>query len=479
MFKSALTKYMTAFMLIVLVSFLLVFVIITSIIGTYSENAKADLMKNALQTSAAYLEHELGESGGLSLLVKNEEEKLRTVLTHIASGTDDLTVLVSDAEGGILLAAGSEAKQIAEGERIPATAMSWVAGNESVAIREELLEGIFEDAHLICAMPVGGESGGVVFLCSSSVMMVDLLKLVTNSMLVAIVGVLLAALIAVYIISGRVLAPLKDISRAAKEYAAGKFGTRVAVRGVDEVAELAVAFNNMAESLDNYDTMQSTFMSNVSHDLRSPMTSIAGFIDGILDGAIPPDKHTYYLGQVSSEIKRLSRLVASLLDLSRIQAGERKFTPVAFDICEMGRQILFTFEQKIDEKRLDVDFDFEEDNLLVHADRDAIYQVLYNLCDNAVKFSSEGGLLRMEVKHLKNRKVKIGVYNEGQGIAKSDLPHVFDRFYKSDKSRGLNKSGVGLGLFISKTIIEAHKQTIWVESEEGKSCSFFFTLTAE
>jgi len=209
------------------------------------------------------------------------------------------------------------------------------------------------------------------------------------------------------------------------------------------------------------------------------LTSISGFIDGILDGVIPPERHEYYLQMVSDEVKRLSRLVASLLDLSRIQAGERKFTMSTFDICEMGRQILISFEQKIDEKNLQVSFECDEDSMTVIADRDAIYQVFYNLCDNAVKFASEGGAFWISIRKLKNRKVLVSVYNEGQGISKEDLPFVFERFYKSDKSRGLNKSGVGLGLFISKTIVDAHGEKIWVESEAERDCCFNFTVAGE
>ena len=235
----------------------------------------------------------------------------------------------------------------------------------------------------------------------------------------------------------------------------------------------------MAESRDNYDTMRNTFKSNVSHDLRSPMTSISGFVDGILDGVIPPEKHEYYLQIVSTEIKRLSRLVASLHDLSRIQAGERKFTMAPFDICEMGREIIISFEQKINDKKLNVEFNCDDDRMMVVADRDAIYQILYNLCDNAVKFASEEGVLSLSIRKLKGRKTLVSVFNEGQGIAEADIPYVFERFYKSDKSRGLNKSGVGLGLFISKTIIEAHGEEIWVESDFGEDCCFHFTLAGE
>ena len=150
-----------------------------------------------------------------------------------------------------------------------------------------------------------------------------------------------------------------------------------------------------------------------------------------------------------------------------------------FDICEMALQILFSFEKKIEEKNLNIVFDFDEENMTAIADRDAIYQILYNICDNAVKFSTPGGMLKVSVGRLKNRKYLIGIYNEGSGIPKEDLPHIFERFYKSDKSRGLDKTGVGLGLYICKTIIEAHDEEIWVESEEGKDCQFRFTLKAQ
>lgn len=483
MFKSVFIKYITAFMLIILVSFIMIIAIITAIIGGYSEDAKADIMETAANSSSTYLEGKLssGELSDMSSLLASESEDIETMLSVVASNTEDLTVLLTDTSGRILFAVGSDRAQVSEGAVIPSSLMNDVNNGNAVSGMNPM-RGVFAKEHLIYAVPVYNSYNsvcGTVFVCSSSVMLTDLLEVIVKTIVVAILWVLLAALIAVYFISDRIIAPLKEISRAAKQYAAGKFGTRVPVRGKDEVAELAVAFNNMAESLDNYDNMRNTFMSNVSHDLRSPMTSIAGFIDSILDGAIPPEQHTYYLGLVSNEIKRLSRLVASLLDLSRIQAGERKFTPAPFDICEMGRQILISFEQKIDDKRLEVEFDFAEDNMIAVADRDAIYQVLYNLCDNAVKFSSEGGLLRMSAKRLRNRRILVSVYNDGQGIAEGDLPHVFDRFYKSDKSRGLNKTGVGLGLFISKTIMEAQDETIWVESEEGKNCCFHFTLTSE
>ena len=231
----------------------------------------------------------------------------------------------------------------------------------------------------------------------------------------------------------------------------------------------------MAVTLQNNEKTRSAFLGNISHDLRTPMTTISGFVDGMLDGAIPPEKYEHYLRIVSSETKRLSRLVSTLLDITKIQAGERKFQKTEFDICETARQIIISCEQRLNEKHLDVVFECAEDNMLVFADTDAVYQVLYNICDNAIKFSKEGGIYRVSI--VRNLdKVFVSVFNEGEGIKPEELPFVFERFYKSDKSRGLDKTGLGLGLYICKTIIDAQGEEIWVKSEYGKNCEFVFTL---
>ena len=214
------------------------------------------------------------------------------------------------------------------------------------------------------------------------------------------------------------------------------------------------------------------------------MTTISGFIDNILVGAIPKEEQPYYLGIIKEEVRRLSRLVASLLDISRLQAGDRKFNMQSFDVCEQARLILISFEQQIDEKRLNVEFLCDDERMFVTADRDAIYQILYNICDNGVKFASEGGDFRIRIRYddpseAKRKKITVSVYNQGEGIPEEDLPFVFERFYKADKSRGLDKSGVGLGMFIAKTIIDAHNEKIWVESRHHSDCEFFFTLPAD
>ena len=476
MFKSLFSKYITAFMLIIVLSFIVVVVITATMIGRYSADVKQDMMQTSVEACSAYLEDRLeNDNRDISSLVENDRQDIINTLKLLSKATGDVSLVLLDYNGNVILATDEEGVPVIDSRII-----------EQLRQNGEYSGSGLSEGHspekTVKALAVstdGGEDLAYVLVYSDSHLMERLFEVIVRVVMGSILWVLLAALIAVYFISERVIAPMREISSAAKRFALGKFDTRVPVRGSDEVAELAVAFNNMAESLDNYDNMRNKFMSDVSHDLRSPMTSISGFIDGIIDGVIPPEKHEYYLHIVSDEIKRLSRLVSNLLDLSRIQAGERKFTMNSFDICEMARQILISFEQKINAKKLGVSFDMDEDRLGVIADRDAIYQVLYNLCDNAVKFSTEGGRLCISIKRIKGRKVQVDVFNEGAGISAEDINYVFERFYKSDKSRGLNKSGAGLGLFISKTIMDAHDQRIWVESESGKNCCFSFTLDSE
>ena len=482
MFKSIFSKYVSAFMLIIILSFAVVVVTTVSVVGNYATAAKKDGMGNCASLAGSYVDAVMMSADGRTLeqMIGENRESIKDALTKSSFGLDGVTLLVCDADGNILLSS-ADTEGATDMGSLPSDLCDRLH-SEGAASNVGIGEGVLAQMKLVEALALKGEDGsvcGFVVACSQSLMSVDLLNVIMRIVLGSILWVLLAALIAVYFISERVIAPLREISSAAKKFASGKFDVRVPVRGRDEVAELAETFNHMAESLDHYDDMRNSFMSNVSHDLRSPMTSISGFIDGILDGVIPPEQHTYYLQVVSSEIKRLSRLVNSLLDLSRIQAGERKFTPVQFDVCETARQILISFEQKIDAKRLEVEFECDEDKMIAIADHDAIYQVLYNLCDNAVKFASDGGLLAVRLKYAKGRKITVEIFNEGQGISQNDINYVFERFYKSDKSRGLNKNGAGLGLFIAKTIIDAHGGRIWVESEYGKNCCFAFEIDGE
>ena len=480
MFKSIFAKYVSAFMLIILFSFLVIIFIISSIISSYSTDAKSDIMENAARATSTYVSSLFGDSpsDGIEETVRESENSVRSLLSVIAEGADDITILVSDNSGKIVLAVGQDSHSVADSANIPKAFMDEVNSGNAVS-RNGMLEGVFDSPRFVYAVPVYNSNGavcGTAFVCAESVMLTDLLEVIIKAIIVSILWVLLAALIAVYFITEKITGPLKEISRAAKQFAKGKFDVRVPVRGNDEVAELGNAFNNMADSLESLEKMRNSFLANISHDLRTPMTTIAGFIDGITSGAIPPEKHEYYLNIISGEVHRLSRLVSQILDVSRLESGERKFNKIDFDITEVARLILISFENKIDTKKLDVVFDVEEDELFAFADKDAIYQVLYNLCHNAIKFAKEGGEFRISINRAPGKKLIVSVFDEGQTLTEEESKLIFERFYKTDTSRGLDKTGVGLGLYISKTIIDAHEEDIFVTNEGGRGCKISFTL---
>ena len=232
----------------------------------------------------------------------------------------------------------------------------------------------------------------------------------------------------------------------------------------------------MAVALQNSDTVQQEFVANVSHELKTPMTTIAGYLDGMLDGTIPQEKHRFYMELVATEVRRLSRLVRNMLDVSRLR--DQGIPPEKlsdFDICEAAGQALLSFEQRINQKELNVDIDMPELGLTVRAMQDAITQVLYNLLDNAVKFINQGGTLSIRIKQQGSSAV-ITVGNTGPTIAPEELPLIFDRFHKTDKSRSTDRDGVGLGLYIVKTIVLAHGEDVYVTSADGKT-EFTFTLS--
>lgn len=483
MFKSLFTKYIVVFMTIITISFLVLALTICSMVATYASSANSEIVERAAFSAEGYLtegfaayrreQYGLGE---FTYYVSNRSSDIYSMFESIKSVTGDTVIFITDLTGNVLLSFPPTSEGLTEiklSQDIVNAAKS--AGK---VFPDGDLGGLVPSSDISCAVPISDSNGticGVLVTSASSIWINELIEVIIKTVVMSSLWVMIAALIAVYYLTERVIGPMRRMRIAAKKFASGHFDVRVPVQGHDEVAELAVAFNNMATSLEKLEDLRSTFLANVSHDLRTPMTTISGFVDGIIEGIIPPEKQGHYLEIISVEVKRLSRLVSSLLDLSRIQAGDRKFVPTVFDICEMGRLILIGFEQKIEAKNLDVEFDITDDRMMAYADHDAVYQVFYNLCDNAVKFSREGGKYRISILDV-DKKIKVSVYNQGQGIPLDDIPYVFERFYKSDKSRGLDKSGAGLGLFIAKTIMNSHGEDLTVDSVYGEYCEFSFTL---
>lgn len=480
MFKSVFAKYLTAICILILACFLILAWIISSVVRNYAVELKRKEMNWSCSTTVSLVSMTYGNSDGsasFSDFILSNKAKLADTIGTVLERDDSVTVLLTDSAGFVLLVCGD--RDILTQEAVPQNIVSSIAEENEYAVRGNV-GGSVERDYLTFARPIFAEDGsfeGTAILLSSADEERTLIKTLTETIVMSSLWVLLAAMIAVYFITDRVVDPLRGMTSAVKRFGKGDFKMRVPINGRDEIADLGTAFNHMAESLEHTEKMRNMFLANVSHDLRTPMTTISGFIDGINSGAIPPEKHGYYLNVISGEVHRLSRLVSELLDLSKLESGERQFNAAPFDVCETARLILISFEQKINEKRLDVEFLSDADSITVVADRDAIYQVLYNLVDNAIKFAREGGALRVGIGRIPGGKATVSVFNEGEGIPEADLPYVFDRFYKSDKSRGLDKNGVGLGLYIVKTILEAQGETISVESKPGENCEFVFTLT--
>jgi signal transduction histidine kinase len=278
-----------------------------------------------------------------------------------------------------------------------------------------------------------------------------------------------------FYISYKFTKPLRLMAEASRSMAKGDFSKRIPVTGDDEIGELAVAFNQMTNSLVQTEGTRRHFVANISHEFKTPMTTIGGFIDGIIDGTIPPEKHSYYLNIVSSEIKRLSRLVQSMLSLSKLESGELQISRSDFDLLDMTFKIILSQEQRIENKKLNIIGLDDCPSVNINADYDLIYQVVYNLIDNAIKFTNENGTIYFEVNSFNNlTQFKIG--NTGEGIKEKDLPFVFERFYKTDKSRSAIKDSTGLGLHLANAIISIHGGKISVKSEENKYTEFTFVL---
>ena len=275
----------------------------------------------------------------------------------------------------------------------------------------------------------------------------------------------------------RFVRPLRQMAAATRSFAQGDFSVRVKVRGKDEVAELGHALNSMAVSLSSVETMRRSFVANVSHELKTPMTTIAGFMDGMLDGTIPRERQPHYMRIVSDEVKRLSRLVRSMLELSRIDSNELKLNAVPINLTEVVCSVLVSSEQRIEQKHLQITGIEECGKVEVQGDYDLMNQVLYNLLDNAIKFTNEGGCIDVRL-HRADGRAYVTVRNTGAGIPAGEMPHIFERFYKSDRSRGLDKNGIGLGLYIVHTVIRLHGGEIGVRSVEGEFTEFSFWIPA-
>ena len=385
----------------------------------------------------------------------------------------DVELFLADLRGLVLYSAGSQSPEI-RGGVLPAEVVQQAAYSQFIGMGT--LGNVLTERHYIVGVPVeyDGQVIGVIFAAANAESHMIFLRELLNMFSISAAFVLFIAFVLIYFITSSLVRPLKEMLSATQSFSQGDFSKRVQVSGFDELGQLAMAFNNMASTLAATETTRRSFVANVSHELKTPMTTIGGFIDGILDGTIPDEKHGEYLSVVSGEVKRLARLVRSMLDTARIETGDLPLSYTLFDVSEIVRKTVFNFEQVIDEKGITL-IGLDADKVMVWADIDLMHQVIYNLVDNAVKFVNEGGTITLHYQTDAQR-TYMAIRNTGEGLEKSEVPMLFERFYKSDKSRSLNKSGVGLGLHIVRSVINYHKGEIFVRASEGEYTEFEICL---
>jgi len=329
------------------------------------------------------------------------------------------------------------------------------------------------------AMSIGGEmrTYGYLFLTSDIASLRQEWRNFSTAFILLSLSVMVLAFVISFIALKKQSEPLDEMAKAARRFARGEFDVRVSNPGRrDEIGQLTEAFNAMADSLESSEQLRRDFIANLSHELKTPMTVIAGFAEGLLDGTIRREDETRYLNVISSETKRLSRLVKSMLEISTLgETDANHYLDNSFDISEVARLSLLSLEGEIEGKKLIVEAELPDEAIMTRGDKDSITQVLYNLIDNAIKFSSDGGVIGLEL-WQQDKKVYVSVANHGETIPEEELPYIFERFHKTDKSRGIDRDGVGLGLFIVKAILDSHNEDIFVTGSDGVT-KFIFSLT--
>ncbi len=457
--------------LIILLSITGITVLLSIFVSNYLTDEKKTQLKetcNAVVTVASELE-------GTDLDSDNTIALFRAM-----SNVTEANIFITDTSGNVILCGcedwGIDGLCIHNEKAVSPKIMKKVLTGEYD--ESGILEGHFADVQFSYATVLNNADGELIGAVFSTISPQDIRTFFNAILRLFIFSALLPIIVmffAEYFISYRFSKPLQLMSAAAKSMAKGDFSKRIPVKGDDEISELAISFNQMTNSLVQIEGTRRRFIANISHELKTPMTTIGGFIDGIIDGTIPPEKQSYYLSVVSAEIKRLSRLVQSMLSLAKLESGEQQINRSDFDLCDMLLKIVVSQEQRIASRQLNIEGLDTMETIVVNADYDLLYQVIYNLVDNAVKFTNEGGSITFAI-NVKDNAVQFVIRNTGEGIEQKDIPFVFERFYKTDKSRSVVKDSTGLGLHLANTIISIHGGRISVKSKVNDYTEFSFIL---
>lgn len=435
----------------------------------YINNIRDGLYNNCVAVNTAYNGGKIMDKGGFF------------GLTTALASTSDAEIFLCDKNGRIVMCTCDDWQQNGNCDfsksLVPRSVLDDVLKNGTYFEDGKMGDFFGNSSYFTSGLPLKNSSGDLIAFVFSvaptSQITTFFLMLLRMYIFAAIIPIVLI-FFAEYALTYRLIRPLKQMSEAAKRMAKGDFSRRIPVISDDEIGDLSISFNNMTNSLVQLESMRRSFIGNVSHELRTPMTTIGGFIDGILDGTINEEMQGHYLKIVSDEIKRLSRLVESMLCLAKLESGEQKINPQKFDIFKITRNIVVSQERRLSEKNIEV-IGLDEGESTLIADYDLIYQVIFNLVDNAIKFVNNKGKIIFSITN-DEAGLEFSIKNTGSFIEREELMYIFDRFYKADKSRSVNKNGTGLGLYISKTIIEIHGGKIFADSKEGEFTEFKFRI---
>lgn len=470
LFKSIFLKYFTAAAVLIVIAFLLTSIIQVIFARRYWIEEKKSLLENqALNVSGLVRENTVDQFPDDFYFT----EDLTSQLIRVATAADS-NILIVDSNFKVILC--SHATCLHYGESLPKYAQDSLQKGELFTVSR--LGGLYKENQYSYGQQISNPGASRTFyvvVSSSATALGEYIQDNLQIYILSAIAVLLLAFIVLYLMTYRLVQPLREMAVITRQFSNGDFSGRVAVRGKDEVAELGYALNSMAVSLSSLEDMRRSFIANVSHELKTPMTTISGFIDGMLDGTIPAERRTEYLHIVTEETKRLSRLVTAMLDLSRIDSGQIRLNPTTFNLTEALCSTLLVFEQRIENKQIQIEGINECGAQPLYADYDLLQQVVYNLIDNAVKFTEESGTISVHVTNTEGW-VTFSVRNTGAGIPATEMPYIFERFYKSDRSRSMDKKGMGLGLYIVKTIVDLHGGEVTVSSAEGSYCEFTVRL---
>ena len=469
-------------MAVVMAAILLTTVCLSGVWWLTLRNRQIDARLDYLISEAEDIAYLAGNLSGDSLMdtIRDRDSATRTYLNRMAEKVNrefGAYIAVMDRAGNVMTnsqAAYNEDPEFMDslsGEEISAAFQRILAG-ETIRLRSE--NGEAPTFTVGVPFMMDNTVTGAVFIRTKAQQIESGLTetLAQIALLAAAVMVLFG--VAVFLFVRSRLKPLKQLEKAAAAIAEGDFTVQVDERKGDrELRELSGAFNTMTKKLEGVEAGRREFVANVSHELRSPITSIRGFAEGMADGVIPAEEHPKYLRLVANETRRLSGLIDDLLALSRLERDDAKPAMTVFDVNEMLRRAVIRRMNDLEEKKIDVSCEFEEDRCMVRADSDRIEQVVINLLDNAIKFTPEGGKITLE-SETKGGTAEITVRDSGCGVAPEDRDKIFDRFFTADRAHTAGK-GTGLGLSICKRIMEMHGQNIrLLDTEEG--AAFRFTL---